>query len=241
MKKTKLPNFALKFKNKDQLLKTLTHRSYLNEHRSQELKSNERLEFLGDAVLELWTTEKLFHHFPNLAEGILTNIRASLVCTKSLAEIAEKIKIGPALLLSKGEDDGGGRKNPSLLADSFEAVIGALYLDSGWPKVDPFLTENLLKKLISLGSRGDNKDAKTKLQEKVQAKIKFTPYYKIIKEEGPDHAKKFTSAVFFDQEKITTGEGASKGESEEAAAEKALTILGKESKIRAKIEVKTVK
>ncbi|MBU2592890.1 ribonuclease III [Patescibacteria group bacterium] len=241
MKKNKLSGLALEFKDKDLFLRALTHRSYLNEHRDKELKSNERMEFLGDAVLELWATEKLFHHFPELTEGILTNVRASLVCAKSLAETAEKIKIGPVLLLSKGEDEGGGRKNPSLLADAFEAVIGALYLDGGWQKVDDFLTENLLKKLVFLGSKGDNKDAKTKLQEKIQAKMRLTPYYKIIREEGPDHAKKFITAVFFDQEKIAAGKGGSKGEAEEAAAKKALTILEKESKIKSKIGTRTVK
>lgn len=231
-------DFIPVFKDKDLLTRALTHRSYLNEHKREKLSSNERLEFLGDAVLELWTTKKLFDHFPSLPEGVLTNIRAAVVCTESLAKTAKKTALGQKLLLSKGEEDGGGRKNPSLLANTFEAIIGAIYLDQGWEKSSKFLDKTLFKKLIRLGRSGDNKDAKTRLQEKTQAMSKVTPHYQILKEEGPGHAKKFTTAVFFEQEQISTGKGNSKREAEEKAAEKALTILAKKSKIGS--DIKTV-
>lgn len=214
----------IKFKNRNLLKKALIHRSYLNEIKEKGLESNERLEFLGDAVLELWTTERLFHYFPNLAEGILTNIRAALVRTESLAQIARKLSLGRHLCLSRGEDKNGGRENPSLLADTFEAVTGAIYLDRGWKTVTKFLDRHLLKKLLKLGETGDVKDAKTRLQEIVQAKKKITPHYQVIKEEGPDHAKIFTVAVYFGKKKITVGRGSSKREAEEAAAQKALTL-----------------
>jgi len=218
-------SLGVKFKNRELLKQGLIHRSYLNEVRGKRLESNERLEFLGDAVLELWTTEKLFHHFPDLAEGVLTNIRAALVCTESLAESAQKLSLGKHLYLGRGEDKNGGRKNPSLLADTFEAVLGAIYLDSGWQTAAKFLDRELSKKLLLLGKTGDIKDAKTKLQELVQATKRITPSYKIIKEEGPDHAKVFTSAVYFNKDKIACGKGQSKREAEEKAAQKALTLV----------------
>lgn len=218
-------SLGVKFKNRQLLKQGLIHRSYLNEVRGKRLESNERLEFLGDAVLELWTTEKLFHHFPDLAEGVLTNIRAALVCTESLAESAQKLSLGKHLYLGRGEDKNGGRKNPSLLANTFEAVLGAIYLDSGWQTAAKFLDRELSKKLLLLGKTGDIKDAKTKLQELVQATKRITPSYKIIKEEGPDHAKVFTSAVYFNKDKIACGKGQSKREAEEKAAQKALTLV----------------
>lgn len=216
---------GINFKNRDLLKKALIHRSYLNEVKEKGLESNERLEFLGDAVLELWTTEKLFHHFPKLPEGTLTNIRAALVCTESLAQIARKLSLGKYLYLSRGEDKNGGRENPSLLADTFEAITGAIHLDQGWKTVAEFLDRHLLKKLLKLGKMGDIKDAKTKLQEIVQAEKKITPHYRLIKEEGPDHNKVFTVAVYFGPKKIALGRGSSKREAEEVAAKRALTLI----------------
>ena len=216
---------GLKFKNKDLFKQALVHRSYLNEAQEKNLQSNERLEFLGDAVLELWTTEKLFHHFPHLTEGVLTNIRAALVCTENLAQIAQKLSLGKHLYLSRGESKNGGQQNPSLLANTFEAITGAIYLDQGWLRVNRFLDRCLLAKLLKLGKRGDIKDAKTKLQEIIQAKRKLTPRYRIIKEEGPDHAKIFTAAVYFGNKKIALGKGNSKQEAEETAAQKALILI----------------
>lgn len=215
---------GLNFNDEKRLVEALTHRSYLNEHRQKSTFSNERLEFLGDAVLELWVTKKLFETFPGKNEGVLTNVRAALVRTEGLAETAKGLAIGGFLLLSKGEDDGGGRENLSLLADTFEAIIGAIYLDLGWEETDKFLAKTILDKLITLGKQEEIKDAKTKLQEIAQAKLKITPYYKIVEEEGPDHAKMFTAAVYFDQKEVATGTGLSKKEAEEKAAGKALTL-----------------
>ncbi len=216
---------GVKFKNQTLLKKALIHRSYLNEAKEKSLQSNERLEFLGDAVLELWTTQELFNRFPQLPEGVLTNIRAALVCTESLARAAQKLGLGQYLYLSRGEDKSGGRQNPSLLADTFEAVTGAIYLDQGWPQVQQFLDRHLLKKLIELGRSGDIKDAKTKLQEIIQAERRITPHYRILREEGPDHAKIFTAAVYFHDQQIALGQGQSKRAAEEAAAQKALTLI----------------
>lgn len=217
---------GIKFKDISLLKQALIHRSYLNET-EKDLKSNERLEFLGDAVLELWATKKLFNNFPKLGEGVLTNIRAAVVCTTSLAETAKKVNLGNYLFLSKGEANSGGRKNPSLLADTFEAIIGALYLDQGWQQTNHFLKQQLGQKIKKLGQQGDIKGAKTLLQELIQEKLKLTPEYKLLTEQGPDHDKTFTSAVFYNNKKIAQGKGKSKREAEEHAAKKALTKLSK--------------
>jgi len=219
----------VKFKDPAILKKALTHRSYLNENRGKNLKSNERLEFLGDAVLELWATKELFDRFPQLPEGVMTNIRAAVVRTETLAEASKTYGFGDFLLLSRGEDEGSGRKNQSILANTFEAIVGAIFLDQGWSKTSDFLKASLLKKLIKLGKKGDAKDSKTKLQEKIQADLRITPTYKILKESGPDHDKQFTVAVLFDNKKIAIGRGRSKREAEETAADKALTLIKKKS------------
>lgn len=221
----------IKFRNKKLLKQALIHRSYLNENQDPSLASNERLEFLGDAVLELWTTKQLFDRFPGLHEGVLTNIRAALVRTENLAKAAQKINLGKFLFLSRGEDAGEGRKNPSLLANTFEALIGAIYLDQSWEETARFLNRHLLKQLIKLGRGGDVKDDKTKLQEIIQARLRVTPHYKTVKEEGPDHAKVFTVAAYYGKRKITLGKGNSKREAEEEAAKKALTLVRKKTKI----------
>lgn len=221
---------GIKFRNQALLKQALIHRSYLNET-EQDLNSNERLEFLGDAVLELWTTETLFEDFPELSEGILTNIRAAVVCTTSLAETAKKLNLGKYLFLSKGEVQGKGRENTSLLANTFEAVVGAIYLDQGKKNANKFLDKNLGKKLNKLGKKGDIKDAKTLLQEIAQEKEKITPEYQTLDETGPDHDKTFTSGVFLGESQIAVGEGKSKREAEENAAGKALTIINKKGKI----------
>jgi ribonuclease-3 len=221
----------IKFKDKALLKRALFHRSYLNEVENQNLRSNERLEFLGDAVLELWTTKQLFDNYPNLPEGILTNIRAAVVCTTCLAEIAEKMNLGDYLYLSKGEEKSGGRKNPSLLADTLEALIGAIYLDQGPRKTKEFLQKIFSQKIKKLAQKGNVKDAKTLLQELIQQKLRITPRYKIIEEHGPDHDKIFTSAVFYNNIKIAEGAGKSKRLAEETAAEKALTLEKKKGTI----------
>jgi len=221
----------IKFKDKKLLERALFHRSYLNEVKNQKLRSNERLEFLGDAVLELWTTKQLFDNYPNLSEGILTNIRAAVVCTTCLAEIAEKMNLGDYLYLSKGEKKSGGRNNPSLLADTLEALIGAVYLDQGPKKAKEFLQELFFQKIEELAQSGNVKDAKTLLQELIQQEIRITPRYKIIEEQGPDHDKIFTSAVYYNNKKIAKGTGKSKRLAEETAAEKALTLARKKGTI----------
>jgi len=222
----------IKFRCLDNLKKALIHRSWVNEHKSLNPESNERLEFLGDAVLELWVTKTLFRLFPHLPEGSLTNIRASLVCTENLAQKSKRLGLDQALFLGRGEEQGGGRNNPSLLADVFEAVVGAIFTDGGLKKADAFLEKIFLKELVRAGKKGDIKDAKTLLQERVQEEKKNPPRYQIISESGPDHQKKFRVAVLVDRKRLAVGEGHSKKEAEEAAARKALTNYPKLSKIQ---------
>lgn len=228
MKKTeKLEKIInIKFKNIGILKQALIHRSFLNEA-DQKINSNERLEFLGDAVLELWTTSNLFRYFPDFPEGRLTTIRSHLVCTETLAEIADSIELGNYLFLSKGEAKENGRKKTSLLADAFEALIGALYIDRGQKTAYRFLDQKLLKKLKSFKNKKNIKNYKTRLQELVQNKVGITPHYEIIKTIGPDHQKKFICGVYFGEKEITQGAGLSKKHAEEAAAQKALTLIQK--------------
>ncbi len=222
---------GIEFRNKNLLKTALIHRSWLNEHKNQQIESNERLEFLGDAVIELWATEHLFSKYPQLSEGSLTNIRAAVVRTETLAKKAQQLKLGQFMLLSRGEEKSGGRKNLSLLADLFEALVGAIYYDQGITKTKAFLDNLLLFDIKHWGEKGNVKDSKTLLQEIVQAKYKITPYYKVLKQKGPDHNKSFLVAVFFGKKQICFGEGRSKQEAEENTARKALTILEKTSKI----------
>jgi ribonuclease III len=218
-------NIGVSFNNKNVLENALIHRSWINENRSLNKESNERLEFLGDAILEFWTTKRLFILFPELPEGALTNIRASIVCTDNLAEKSVSMKLGKHLLLSKGEERNGGRDNPSILADLFESIIGAIYVDLGLFQTEKFLSRVLLEEIKKKGSRGDIKDAKTKFQEVAQSEYKTTPIYKIIKESGPDHQKSFQVGAYLGNKKISQGKGLSKRSAEEEAAQKALTII----------------
>ncbi len=218
---------GVKFINQDLLINSLIHRSWLNENRSQKFTSNERLEFLGDAVVELWATKNLFEKFPQLPEGSLTNIRAAVVRTESLAQKARDMNLGKYLFLSKGENEGGGRENDSLLADTFEAIVGAIFLDQGQKEAEKFLDKNLLFELKSWGEQGDIKDNKTILQETIQSTQKITPYYQIIEQKGPDHEKRFVVGVYFGNKQMAIGEGKSKREAEEEAAQRALTMVNK--------------
>jgi len=211
----------IKFKKQSLLRQALTHRSYLNEHPDQALSSNERLEFLGDAILELFISKALFEKYPKLPEGDLTAMRSRVVCTDSLAKIGKNLHLGEHLLLSKGEETGGGRKNKSLLANSVEALIGAIFLDQGRKACEGFILKNF-KPVIENLPHSQLKDAKSLLQEKIQEKQKLTPYYKILAEKGPDHAKTFIVGVFADSEKLGEGKGNSKQEAEEKAAKAAL-------------------
>lgn len=220
---------GVKFKNKDLLKQAFTHRSYLNENpgfpgRTGKLEHNERLEFLGDAVAELIVTEYLYKEFPEKAEGDLTNWRAALVNAKMLTSVAEDLGFNDFLLLSKGEAKELGKARAYILANAFEAFLGALYLDSGFKPCEEFIRKNLLKNLAGIIKDGSYKDAKSKFQEESQERVSVTPSYKVIKETGPDHEKHFIVGVYLGDELIAEGRGTSKREAEEAAAEAALGI-----------------
>ncbi|MBU2577589.1 ribonuclease III [Patescibacteria group bacterium] len=220
-------NLRVVFKNKDILERALTHRSYLNESKNPGLRSNERLEFLGDSILSFWVSEQIFRRFPDLPEGQLTHIRTHLVRTETLTQIAQKHNLGDFLLMSKGEELGGGKKNPLLLANCFEAVIGAIYIDQGIEAIFLFLRENyenLLKEITDVEAL---KDSKSLLQELVQSRGHASPVYKLISSSGPDHQKIFTMGVFIDNKLTAQGTSRSKQDAEEESAKKALEILGK--------------
>lgn len=208
-------------KNKPLLTQALTHRSYLNEHKDVP-QHNERLEFLGDAVLELAVSIALYHQFPDRPEGELTALRSALVRTTTLAQVATKLGLGEKLRLSRGEAASGGRTNPTLLANTFEAVIGALYLDQGLTAVVALLEKRLFPQIKDIVEKGLYKDFKSTLQEVVQAQGQPTPEYQVVHEEGPDHNKRFTVEVTVGQKTLATGVGKSKQEAQQQAAQLAL-------------------
>ncbi len=207
------------------LAEALTHRSYLNEHREYPGAHNERLEFLGDAVLELAVTDFLFKKFPAKPEGELTAYRAALVNTVSLAESAKALGMGDYLLLSRGESKDTGRARDVILADAFEAVIGALYLDSGYATAEAFIARNIFDKIDAVIAKRSYQDAKSRFQEVAQERRSTTPSYATLSEIGPDHAKLFTVGVYIGDEEIARGEGKSKQEGEQVAAQNALSKL----------------
>jgi ribonuclease-3 len=217
---------GISFNNSDLLVEAFTHRSYLNEHRDYAGSHNERLEFLGDAVLELATTDFLFKKFPTKPEGELTSYRAALVNTVSLAALGQALAVNDYLLLSKGESKDTGRAREVILADAFEAIIGAIYLDQGYAAAEAFIAKNLFGKLDDVIAKRSYQDAKSRFQELAQEKKGTTPRYETLSEVGPDHAKLFTVGVFIDKDEIARGEGQSKQEAEQAAAEKALSTTG---------------
>lgn len=210
------------FKNEELLKTALTHRSALNEHYGSKKESNERLEYLGDAVLELITTEFLYHRLPGTPEGKLTAIRSALVKTTTLSEVGRELGLAQMLYLSKGEETSGGRENDALIADTVEAVLGALFLDQGLAVVSQFVHEAILVRFDEVIKKKLYRDAKSSLQEEVQAYGFEAPIYKVIHEEGPDHDKFFTVAVFVDGQKMGTGDGKSKQLAQQAAALQAL-------------------
>lgn len=210
------------FRDKNVLMEALTHRSYLNERPLWTVPHNERLEFLGDAVLELVVTEELFNRFPDRPEGPLTSLRAALVNYVMLARVAREAGLEDYILLSKGEARDIGRARDVILANAIEAVIGALYLDGGYGAAKKFVNARVLTKLDEVIRQGLDKDAKSELQERAQAEWKVTPEYRIIAERGPDHQKEFTAAVFFGAERMGEGGGASKQDAEVEAAKNAL-------------------
>ncbi len=215
-----------KFKNQNLYTQAFTHRSFLNETR-EKLESNERLEFLGDSILSFVVSNYLYTHYPQFDEGTLTNLRSLLVNTKSLAVTARELGFGEKLRLSKGEEESKGRQNQSLLADSFEAFIGALYIDQGFDSVTEFLKKTIIAKAEKELARKTLKDPKSLLQEHVQSQKQSSPEYKVLEEQGPAHAKVFTIGVYVDDKLLGSGTGKSKQEAQEQAAEKALSALNK--------------
>jgi ribonuclease-3 len=210
-----------KFKDQKLFEQAFTHRSFLNETK-EKLSSNERLEFLGDSILSYVVSQNLFLKFPQFNEGILTNIRSLLVNTRNLAIIAKELDFGSFLKLSKGEEESKGRQNQSLLADCFEAFIGALFIDQGIDSVSKFLEEVLLPKADEIVKGTSFKDPKSLLQELVQSRRLNSPVYKVLGETGPAHAKRFRIGAFVDGNLVSEGEGKSKKDGEEDAASKAL-------------------
>ncbi len=209
----------IKFKNEQLLKQALVHRSYLNEHPEFKLGHNERLEFLGDAVLEIIVTEFLYLSFPDTPEGDMTNWRASLVNSKMLYEVARELEVESCLYLSKGEARDKNKKSRQfILADSVEAIIGAMYLDQGIGPVKKFILKHVVSKLDDILRSQSYLDPKSHFQEKAQEVRGITPHYQILDERGPDHAKIFTVGLYLDEELITTGEGSSKQEAQVAAA-----------------------
>ena len=219
-------NLEVTFKNQDVLLQSLTHRSYLNENRSVGKEHNERLEFLGDAVLELVVTEFLYAKYPEKPEGDLTAYRAALVNTQSIADAATALGMNDFLLLSRGEARDTGRARQIILANAFEALIGALYLDSGYFSAKDFIAKQLFHKTDEVVSKGLWQDSKSKLQEISQELLGVTPTYEVVNQTGPDHDKRFIVAAHLGKERVATGEGKSKQEAEQDAAEKALAARG---------------
>ena len=210
-----------KFKNRDLLAQSLTHRSYLNENPDFKLDHNERLEFLGDAVLQVVATEYLFAKYPN-PEGELTNWRAALVNAKKLAEVAENVGLNDFVLLSRGEAKDTGRARQYILANALEALIGAMYLDQGIGSVKVFVEKNILSHLPEILKAGSYRDAKSLFQEEAQERVGVTPSYEVMNEWGPDHAKHFKVGVYLEEELVAEGEGASKQEAQQKAAEEGL-------------------
>lgn len=216
---------GLNLNNNELFLTAFTHRSYLNEHPTYQLPSNERLEFLGDAVLQFLSSEHLFKSYSSMPEGDLTNLRASIVKTQSLSLEAKRLNFGKFLLMSKGEEVTGGRDREYLLANTFESFLGALYLEKGIVVCEEFLKKELFYKLEGIIKEDAYKDFKTRFQEKVQELKKGTPTYKVLETTGLEHEKIFKVAVFIGNEEFTTGEGPSKQKAEQEAAKKGLDKL----------------
>ena len=213
------------FQNKALLENALQHSSYANEHRGGGMRSNERLEFLGDAVLGVVTADYLFRKHPDLPEGDLTRLRAALVCEDSLYEVAQSLELGRHLKLGRGEEQGGGRRRPSILADATESVFAAVYLDGGMEAASELIHRVLLDKGREEAVEERRRDFKTELQELVQRKSGSTLGYRLVGSTGPDHAKVFEAAVLLNGEVFSTGTGHSKKEAEQAAAGAALEKL----------------
>lgn len=212
---------GVSFVNEELYREAFTHRSYLNEHKKHQINHNERMEFLGDAVLELVVTDYLFRNFDN-PEGEMTAWRSALVKTESLAEVAERLELGQYLMMSRGEAKSGGRTRQALLANMIEAIIGALYLDHGYDTAAEFITKNVISQLETILKEGTYIDAKSRFQELAQEKEGVTPHYQLLAEEGPDHEKIFTIGVYVGSRLCGKGQGNSKQNAQQAAAAEAL-------------------
>lgn len=215
---------GITFNNIALLRQAFIHRSYINENKGSQLDHNERLEFLGDAVLELVITDYLFRKYPNNPEGELTAYRSALVNANTLSDVAVRLGVNDYLLLSRGEAKDKGRARQYILADTFEAIIGAVYMDQGYKVAADFIAANIFYLLDDIIAQGLWIDAKSRFQEVAQDKVGITPIYKTLKEEGPDHNKIFTVGVFLGSEQVSEGKGTSKQEAEQDAARKALQL-----------------
>jgi ribonuclease-3 len=217
---------GITFKDQKLLKTAFVHRSYVNEHKNEKGGHNERLEFLGDAVLELIVTEYLYKKYPQSNEGEMTNWRSALVKGNNLANVAQELDIGKYLFLSKGEEKGKGREKPYILANAVEALIGAIYLEQGYQAAHNFIHQYIIKELEQIIEKGLHIDAKSSFQEMAQEQTGVTPHYEVLEEMGPDHEKKFRVAAYIKEEKIAEGLGSSKQKAEESAAENALAAKG---------------
>jgi len=218
------------FKNQALLKEAVTHRSYLNENPEWPFPHNERLEYLGDAVLELVVSDFLFKQYPDAAEGKLTSYRAALVNYQMMARVAKEFGLDDFILLSRGEAKDNGKAREVILADGSEALIGAIYLDQGYDRAAGFIAESVLPHLRQVIEQGLYQDPKSLLQEIIQEDQKITPTYRVLEENGPEHQKNFTVGVYFNDKLIAEGPGTSKQEGERQAAEKAIEILGLKKK-----------
>lgn len=218
----------VEFKNISLLKEALTHRSYLNEHPDWPLQRNERLEYLGDAVLELTVSEALFERYPASQEGKLTSLRAALVNYQILAKVAHTMELEDYLYLSRGESRDQGKAREVILANAVEAVLGAIYLDQGYQRTKEVIEMFVLSRLDEVIEKELYRDPKSVLQEIIQEKHKITPTYRLIEEDGPDHNKRFLMGAYVNEEQISTGRGASKQEAETAAAQSALAVMEEE-------------
>jgi ribonuclease-3 len=214
------------FRDRGLLKQAFTHRSYLNENKATGLEHNERLEFLGDAVIELIVTDELYHKYPDKTEGDLTAYRSALVNAITLSKVATKLGVNDHLLLSRGEAKDLGRARQYILANTFEAIVGAMYLDGGYQTAAGFIKKHLMPLIDEVVARRLWIDAKSRFQELAQEKIGVTPSYKTVREAGPDHDKCFTVGVFVGTDEVATGEGRSKQDAEQDAAEQALSKRG---------------
>jgi len=214
------------FKDKSLLKQAFIHRSYINENPSAGLSHNERLEFLGDAVLELIVTDYLYNAYPNYSEGELTAVRSALVNAVIISEAASQAGMNDYLLLSRGEAKDNGKARQYILANTFEAYVGALYLDQGYKAADKFIRRILLPRTEEIVAKKLWRDSKSLVQEKAQEIVSVTPAYRVLHETGPDHDKHFTVGIFFGSDKVAEGKGKSKQEAEQRAAEAALKAKG---------------